>query len=248
MTERHPVSRIAAVLLAVGLLISSLSVRAEEPPVVVELFTSQGCSSCPPADRLLGELRTRDDVIALSFHVDYWDYIGWEDPFAKARYTERQREYVRVMGGRYVYTPQMVFDGHLEAVGSRRAEVQARIARAKADGKAVRPQLVADAGGSRIVVPEGKAETSAAVWLVLYDGRHETPVARGENAGSRLANYNVVRRLERIGTWTGSRLEIPVNLEAARAEGHAGCAVLVQENDGNGPIVGAAAMTFGSSG
>src|SRR3989304_3616456 len=116
-------------------------------PVVVELFPSQGCSSCPPADRLLGELARRPDVLALSFNVDYWDYIGWKDPFASPAHTERQRAYGRALGRRVVYTPQMVIDGADEAVGSARAEGGARHAAAGGAGGRGRPPFSPGAHG-----------------------------------------------------------------------------------------------------
>ncbi|MBT5374998.1 MAG: DUF1223 domain-containing protein, partial [Rhodospirillaceae bacterium] len=111
-------------LIGAGLFFPTASVRAESPaPVVVELFTSQGCSSCPPADAFLNDLSRRDDVIALSLHVDYWDYIGWEDPFATPESTNRQRRYAPVLAARSIYTPQMVIDGAAHEVGSKRKAI-----------------------------------------------------------------------------------------------------------------------------
>jgi hypothetical protein len=235
---------LAGLLLAAGALQAPPAAAAQSAgggPVVVELFTSQGCSSCPPADRLLGDLRGRDDVIALSLHVGYWDYIGWSDPFAKARFTERQRSYMRRLDLRYVYTPQMVVDGRLDVVGSRRGAVERQIDRAKRRGDRVMPRLEQRADGAVAVIPAGQSARPATVWLALYDGKHRTRVPRGENAGRELANYNVVRELKRLATWTGARLEIPLDLARARAAGRAGCALIVQQ-DGTGPILGAAKM------
>jgi hypothetical protein len=226
---------------AAGLLAARPGAAAPESPVVVELFTSQGCSSCPPADRLLGDLRGRDDVIALSLHVGYWDYIGWSDPFAKERFTERQRRYMRRLDLRYVYTPQMVVDGRHDVVGSRRGAVERQIAQAKRRADRVQPELQHRDGQAVAVIPAGRTDRPATVWLALYDGKHTTRVSRGENAGRELANYNVVRELRKLGTWTGDRLEIPLDLAAARASGRAGCALIVQQ-DGTGPVLGAAKM------
>jgi hypothetical protein len=220
---------------------------ADTHPVVVELFTSQGCSSCPPADRLLGELKDRPGVIALSLHVDYWDYIGWEDPYGKARHTERQRAYKQRLGLDYVYTPQVVVDGHLQAVGSDRDAVTGRIEQARMGARAVTPRLVTDGGQPRVVLPAGAApDRPARIWLVTFDARHKTQVADGENAGDRLVNHNVVRAWQDLGTWTGAAREIPVELADARAAGRDGCAVLVQAADG-GRILGAAQMRFEGS-
>src|SRR5689334_7353524 len=119
-------------MIAVALLIGMSTAHAEDRrPVVVELFTSQGCNSCPPADAFLGELAARPDVLALSLHVDYWDYIGWKDPFAQRAYTERQRSYSRALNQRFVYTPQMVIDGTLQGVGSETATINKLIEKAR---------------------------------------------------------------------------------------------------------------------
>jgi hypothetical protein len=214
----------------------------DQRPVVVELFTSQGCSSCPPADRLLGEIKGRPGVIALSLHVDYWDYIGWEDPYGKARHTDRQQAYKRALGLDYVYTPQVVIDGRLQAVGSRRDAVLERIARARAAPPTVRPRLEA----GRALIPAASLDGRARVWLVTFDARHSTQVAEGENAGDRLVNHNVVRGWRDLGTYTGARREIALDLAQARAAGRSGCALLVQRAD-TGEILGAAMLRFDGS-
>src|SRR5277367_5521376 len=113
-----------AILLVLALMLSSVAQAGETRPVVVELFTSQGCNSCPPADAYLGELAKRPDVLALSLHVDYWDYIGWRDPFAQHAFTLRQRDYSHALSERYVYTPQMVINGQLQGVGSQRGDIE----------------------------------------------------------------------------------------------------------------------------
>ncbi|MBK1697009.1 DUF1223 domain-containing protein [Rhodovibrio salinarum] len=207
--------------------------------VVVELFTSQGCSSCPPADRLLGELKGRPGVIALSLHVDYWDYIGWQDPYGLARHTNRQQAYRHRLGLDYVYTPQIVVDGALQAVGSRRQAVLDQLARARQRPSAVRPQLAED----RAVIPAATVDREARVWLVTFDARHATDVADGENAGDRLVNHNVVRSWQDLGAYTGARRDISLDLAEARAAGRSGCALLVQQ-DGTGAILGAAMRRF----
>src|SRR4051812_29577801 len=118
-------------LIAAVLLFGIAAAHAEERPVVVELFTSQGCNSCPPADAFLGELSRRPDVLALGLHVDYWDYIGWKDPFAQRAHTDRQRSYSRTLNQRFVYTPQMVIDGTLQGVGSETATINKLIDKAR---------------------------------------------------------------------------------------------------------------------
>ena len=211
------------------------------PPVVVELFTSQGCNSCPPAEAFLNELADEEGIIALELHVDYWDYIGWADPFANPENTQRQRDYASELALRYVYTPQMVIDGRHNVVGSHRQQVRAAIGQSTLRGKPLAVEFT-DEDGGKIVIPAGHSpDGGATVWLAIYDGLHETEVQRGENRGKTLKNRHVVRELEELAVWTGERLEIPVDLARVAALGRAGCAILVQQGR-TGPIIGAAAM------
>ena len=242
MTKRM---NLGAILVAAALAVVPLSVRADSPKVVLELFTSQGCSSCPSADAFLGELaETRDDVVALSFHVNYWDYIGWEDRFATAETTARQRDYARALGVAYVYTPQLVIDGARHAVGSNKQAVTDAIAVSKAV-KARRVAVALTSSASdRLTVEIGHSDGyygDATVWLVSVDRQHTTTVDAGENRGRTLVNYNVVRDYRPIGRWTGGAMTFelgPDELSSA-AEGMGdGCAVLVQENRGKGRIMG----------
>jgi hypothetical protein len=212
-------------------------------PVVVELFTSQGCSSCPPADAFLSELAKRSDVIALSLHVDYWDYIGWKDPFAQHAFTERQRAYSRALSQRYVYTPQMVVNGRLQSVGSDKREINGLITRAIKDhdvGAARRPTIRVMKGEVQV---EGGPEAKAIIWLVTYDAQHRTAVARGENAGRDMANFNVVREWRPLGHYKGQPVALPLEIDPAMPTDRS-CAVLVQQEiaAGPGPIVAALAI------
>ena len=210
-------------------------------PVVVELFTSQGCNSCPPAEAFLNELADEEGIIALELHVDYWDYIGWADPFANPEITQRQRDYASELALRYVYTPQMVIDGRHNVVGSHRQQVRAAIGQSTLRGKPLAVEFT-DEDGGKIVIPAGHSpDGGATVWLAIYDGLHETEVKHGENRGKTLKNRHVVRELEELAVWTGERLEIPVDLARVAALGRAGCAILVQQGR-TGPIIGAAAM------
>lgn len=240
----HPcqvISRCVAALGCVLLLAAGPARAVDRGPVVVELFTSEGCSSCPPADKFLGELTGHDDVIALSFHVDYWDYIGWADTFATPQTTERQRAYGRALDQRYIYTPEMVVDGRAHSPWP--AEVRRLIRMARERPRlAVRFRETGDDHYS-VVIPAGKAKGDAAVWIAFYDDSHTISIPRGENGGRTLTYINVVRDLRRIGTWRGEALEIPVSMSAARGEGRGGCAVIVQQGAA-GPILGAANMHF----
>ena len=238
---RWGVLLVAAVLTVVPAVVPAV-VRAGESKVVLELFTSQGCSSCPSADAFLGELAaTRDDVVALSFHVDYWNYLGWEDRFATAEMTARQKDYARALGISYVYTPQLVIDGARHVTGSDRNAVIAEIGKAKErEIRRVSVALEASAPG-RLTVELGAADGYwgvATIFLASFDRRHETAVEAGENRGRSLVNHHVVRDFRPVGTWTGEAMTLELEPAALGAVGK-GCAVLVQERAGNGRIMGA---------
>ena len=211
--------------------------------VVVELFTSQGCSSCPPADAFLGDLAERDDVLALSMHVDYWDYIGWKDPYALSSNTPRQRTYARRFGLGYVYTPQMVVDGHIQATGSNRRAVLAGIDRAKSE-PGLEVAIAKNGENASVALPAGTAEP-AAVYALLIDRRHENDVRRGENGGRKLAHSNVVRAMERIATWNGEAMTVELPLAEMDTDGRDLCAVIVQ-SERDGRILGAAVLDLKS--
>ncbi len=213
---------------------------AEAPPVVVELFTSQGCSSCPPADAYLGELAQRPDVLALSFHVDYWNYIGWTDPFASKLATQRQHDYAQRLGLRYVYTPQMVINGTSEGAGSEPDVIGPLITAAAKQSPHAAATLVRAADGQlKLHIEAGPTPAPATLWLVGFDRERETPVLRGENEGRTLRDYQVVRSFADIGRWTGAALDLAIARDAAIGDG--GVAVLVQLG-GTGRIIGVAAL------
>ena len=208
------------------------AVAAERPVVVVELFTSQGCSSCPPADALLATLADRPEVLPLAFHVDYWNRLGWVDPFSSAWATARQSAYAAQMGSSQVYTPQAVVDGGRDVVGSDRAALDTAIAEARSDPSVPLTLTASDAALQVAVGPAAPAD--AVLWLVGFDDRHETPVRRGENAGRTLVDRNVVRSLTRLDGWSPGG-----TIAAARPEGDR-TAVLLQAADGR--ILGAARL------
>ena len=228
-------------LAAAASLVSPALAAERLNPVVVELFTSQGCNSCPPADAYLGELTKRSDVLALSWHVDYWDYIGWKDPFAQAAFTARQRDYGRALAQRYVYTPQMVVDGRLQGIGSEKSTINGLISEAARQRVASsRPTLKLD--GDTLRIEGGKVEAPAIVWLALFEPEHRTSVRRGENAGRNLGNYNVVRELRVLGRYKGEALTLPLGRDAAAAgKGHA---IVVQSElpSGPGPVLASLAV------
>ena len=228
-------------LLIVGAgLLTGRSAAAEPKggPWSIELFTSQGCSSCPPADLNLGKLATRPDIVALSFHIDYWDYIGWKDRFASKESTERQRVYARTLKQRYVYTPEMVVDGRAHEPGVKESAIEGLLAEARRQSpKRTTPELKRTAAGTLTIrLAAAKLAQPADVIVFAYDRRHSTPIERGENNGRRLENFNVVRHFEVVSRWNGTEQQWTV--QAERFQPDQGIAVLVQQAD-QGPVLGA---------
>lgn len=215
-----------------------------QPKAVVELFTSQGCAQCPPADALLTSLAQRDDVVALAYHVDYWDYIGWEDTFGDQAFSDRQRGYAKSWGSSRIFTPQMVINGTEGVVGSRRDEVQDALTSA---------QLPLDVsmdvveGMLKLKVPADDMLGDATIWLVRYLDRADVAIDKGENAGKTMVYTQVVVDRQAVGMWeaeTGAEIKLPLDQFGASDNG--GIAVLIQAEQGGvpGPVLGAAAYSF----
>jgi hypothetical protein len=223
---------------------------AGEPRAVVELFTSQGCSSCPAADRLMGELARDPTLLTLSLPVDYWDYLGWKDTLALHGNSTRQREYALTRGDREVYTPQAVINGVAHALGSDRAAIEAAIAKTRQSAALLMvPVTLTVAGGTLTVHVAAAADDSrkGEVWLCPVTGKAIVKVGRGENGGSTLAYYNVVRRWIRLGGWNGSAQDFSVPLAQLSGAGYSlddvdHVAVIVQSDKAGKPglMLGAA--------
>jgi len=199
---------------------------AQTSPVVVELYTSQGCSSCPPADEFLGKLAARDDVIALSLHVDYWDYIGWKDIFAKPEFTARQHAYARAAGKRMVYTPQMVIAGQDHVVGTKPREISRLIEARRKAPDPVTLSVVRNGDRLEITAEPATADLGRmAVQMVRYMDGQVVQIKRGENAGRDLAYFNVVTEWVVLQEWNGKApLEISTGIS-----GDDGCIIIVQK-------------------
>lgn len=221
--------------------------RAAPPPVVLELFTSQGCSSCPPADALLHDYANRPGVIALSLPVDYWDRLGWKDTFASPAYSARQRDYAQHRGDQAVYTPQIVVNGLYHAVGSVRLRVDQAIAKAQRELKSHAISFKAQRSPSGFVLDftDVKPRSSGPVSVLIAKVRKSGTVniRRGENAGRAVTYRNVVTSLERIGTWDGApgARTYPA-LKGKTTEAEMTTVVLLQAGE-VGPILGAAYAT-----
>jgi len=215
------------------------STPAPERVVVVELFTSQGCSSCPPADRLLGELGERGNgkLVPLAYHVDYWNHVGWTDPFSSADWTKRQETYVRRLGGGSVYTPQAVVDGAAELVGSDAAALQTAIAAAAAKPAAsialrLEPRDAKVLVEAAVDLPEALRNRKWDLMVALYETGLSTAVGRGENGGRTLQNDYVVRSLERAGrVKASSKTEASLKVQSGWNRAHLGVAAFLQDPD-----------------
>lgn len=235
-------NRTVSIFAGVLLLLTGSGAHAGDKHVV-ELFTSQGCYSCPPADRLLGEMiESRDDIVALEFHVDYWDDLvyglagSWPDPFSDGAYTKRQRRYKSrgLEGNNGVYTPQVVVNGRSAAVGSNESAIE-RLLKRRTPARAGL-DIRRGAGSMRVAV-SGEGAGPAEVWLYRFDRRRVTEIDAGENKGKTLTNHHVVREMRRLGDWRGDVREYVI--DDLELDDDQGCAVVVQRAD-QGEVLGAA--------
>jgi hypothetical protein len=259
MTPRRPL-RLAAFALALsvlagaGLAANALAGEADrsqtdkslvgQPLGVVELFTSQGCSSCLPADAFFAELAAKENIVALAYHVDYWDYLGWKDTLSRKENTERQYEYMRAFGSRSVYTPQAVINGRSHVNGARREEVDGALARMETSGEGMQVGIKVSRTSDRVIIDAGDAgsgPSDAHVVIVYFDPPQTIKIGKGENTGRSMTYWNAVSGIQTAGMWHGKaqRYELPMSVIAKKG----GCAVLLQSvgKDGMpGPILGAA--------
>jgi hypothetical protein len=209
-------------------------------PAIVELFTSQGCSSCPPADAFLETLKSKPGIVALSYHVDYWDYLGWRDTLGSTEYSQRQYDYAKSRGDMNVYTPQMIINGGEHFVGSQTTKISASIA----DAQSSTSQWVDIAMSDNVTdvminVAEGAATKKATLWLMAFAPVVSVEIMKGENAGNTIAYHNVVRKMVPAGMWHGEAAKIVLPKESVIPADCKGWVALLQ--DGKvGPIIGAA--------
>jgi hypothetical protein len=215
---------------------------AAERPVLVELFTSQGCSSCPPADRFMNELTKRPGVVALTMPVDIWDYLGWKDTFAKHEFSLRQQAYAPGLPSRSVFTPQMVVGGIADVVGSRRDEATGLIdAQANGDVPGATVTLTLSGDNAIIDIPAADAfkDASATVWVARVLSEHQVDIGDGENRGKVIVYSNIVRDLSPAGMWHGEALRLEVPARQNTGETYDRLAVFVQQGE-TGAVLGAA--------
>jgi hypothetical protein len=228
---------------AASLVVPARAFAASKAPVLVELFTSQGCSSCPPADELAGELMKRNDVIVVSLNVDYWDYLGWKDTLAKPEFTKRQRDYARARGDGDVYTPQMVINGEAPAVGSRKSQVTNVIAESPGSAGTVGLAVHMMKDEVRIDASAAPALAEATLWLMSVAPKVTVDIGRGENAGTQVTYHNVVRSITPMGMYHGAAAQFSMPRQAVVSKDAAFCLAIMQR-DMVGQVVGLAKIAI----
>lgn len=204
---------------------------------VAELFTSQGCSSCPPADQFAGEIRRRPGVIVLTYHVDYWDYLGWKDTLATPDFSNRQYAYAKARGDMDVYTPQMIINGGSHYVGSRKAEVLAALDRAAGSTWPASVTLTQAGGQVAVEIGDGGFSGEATLWLMPLQPKLTVKVEKGEIAGQEITYHNIVRRIVPGGMWSGKAARFVLPADAVLTPECSGCAAILQRGKA-GPILG----------
>lgn len=227
-----------SLLTAIGMMATAPAAAQVEPRAVLELFTSQGCSSCPPADKLIGELAGDPTLVALSMPIDYWDYLGWKDTLARPRHTTRQRGYASVRGDRNVYTPQVVVNGLTHVVGSDRNAIEGAIARTQGKDAALSVPIKLSATDDQLTVnitPAKETEAVAEVWLCAMAKAIPVAIRRGENRGRTLTYHNVVRYWVKLGVWTGGTQNWTVPRSEFESEETNSVAIIVQAGGSEAP-------------
>jgi hypothetical protein len=246
MMAHNSVSRWSGAL-GVCALVAIVRPAHADPRAVIELFTSQGCSSCPPADQVLGELAKDPSVVALSLPIDYWDYLGWKDTLADSRFSARQKAYSRMRGDREVYTPQVVVNGAAHVVGSDLEGIESAIGNTRKTEGVMSVPVTMTQSGRQITVSvaastKGPAAMHGEVWICSISKSVPILIGRGENTGREVTYYNVVRNLLKVGDWNGTSGSWTVPLENISREGVDAAVVYVQDGnrDKPGPMLGAA--------
>ena len=237
-----------SVALSVATIASAMltaAVATAEPRGVIELFTSQGCSSCPPADKLAGELARDPSLIVLSLPVDYWDYLGWKDTLALPGHTNRQRAYSKARGDREVYTPQVVVDGAVHALGSDKAAIEKAMRQTREQSSPLLLPVTMERAGDKLTVHVAASKDEkgqAEVWLCPITKSIPVAIGRGENSGQTLTYTNVVRRWIKLGDWTGKAETFSVPVKDVLQTDIDSAAVVVQTGVASAPklMLGAA--------
>ncbi|MGB7206618.1 MAG: DUF1223 domain-containing protein [Anderseniella sp.] len=225
----------------------NLARASNDRPVFVELFTSQGCSSCPPADDFLAELVDRPGIISASMHVDYWDYLGWRDTLGSSAFSLRQKEYAIRRGDGRVYTPQMVINGRAHVVGSHKQAVLEEIARQSETANEYYVPIEISTNDDALVIdvaggPTDRIIQSSSVWALSISPKENVQIKRGENTGRNITYHNVVKQMTPVGMWKGEAKKFTLPKAPIMNKQNSMCVAILQV-DGGGPILGCAKMS-----
>ncbi len=247
---KYGMETIRAIMLAGAMALPVISIGFADaadiysPKGVIEVFTSQGCSSCPAADKFVTSIARNKDVLALAWHVDYWDYLGWKDTFAKSDHTNRQRRYARTLEENQIYTPQAIINGRSHAVGSRRGKIQSILKGYNGSDQGLIVPINASLNGDAldIQIPHNANTKKATLWMVYFANEQIVAVERGENRGKKLTYSNIVRDIELVGMMEPDGLKMMLPLKEISRKGYDSCALILQQTSKHGtpgPIVGA---------
>ncbi len=218
------------------------------PRAVIELFTSQGCSSCPPADKIFADYATQDDILALVWHVDYWNYLGWEDTFSQPQFTERQQLYARTMHERQIYTPQAVINGRSHTVGSRKGKIEELIKAHSRSGKVLQIPVMVTVTGEKMQIrvdEKSATENHPTLYMIYFNRTRTVKIKRGENRGKTITYHNIVRETQMLGMLKDGAISVDLPLMEVKRAGYDACAILLQETTASGTpgtIIGAAVV------
>lgn len=221
----------------------SISQAADNQPIaVVEMFTSQGCSSCPPADKVVSNYAKNNNVLALSMHVDYWNYLGWKDTFSKAEFTKRQQKYAVSFARRGVYTPQAVVNGRNHVVGSYGNEITSLVKAYKESGRGLDVPINTTISSGTININTTADAGDATLYIVYFDKERKVKIKRGENSGRTITYHNVVRDIAALGMMKGGKLDVSMPMSELKSFDAEACAIILQKTTKNGTpgaIIGA---------
>ena len=228
--------------------INSVKADGYTPKAVVEMFTSQGCSSCPPADKIMAGYSKNKDILSLSWHVDYWNYLGWKDTFSKAQFTERQRRYASTLRERQIYTPQAIVNGRNHTVGSRKGKIDGLMKGFASSGKGLTVPITVKVTKDQMqirVAGSASLKNHPTLYMVYYNRSEKVKIERGENRGKTIVYHNIVRETQMLGMLKNGAISVDLPLSEIKRAGYDSCAILLQETtaDGTpGAIIGASVV------
>jgi hypothetical protein len=245
------IHRLSVIVLALTALAAFVSLpalsqtRKSKPVGVVELFTSQGCSNCPKADRAIETLAGRDDVVTIAYHVDYWNYLGWQDTLSAKENTARQYGYAKTLGISNVFTPQIILNGGMDTKLMDPAGIMAELGELGQDRRGIPVDISAELNSDELAIHVGEGSGKADVVIAYFNKKTEVEIQKGENEGKKIAYRNAVTKLETVGMWDGKAMTVKLPAALLAKRGFDGCAILLQAHDGNGNpsrILGAVAL------